>query len=1085
MGNVSKAIILVAIWLAFLSYANAQDAPEQIVGTKDGTYDLFTPAEVVAAGGGGPAGSANVYQFFEQRTLPITPITTTTQIIKDTPRKIGELPSSTFDTGLIPGPFYTFYEGDISINLLRNTRITLEIDTIHTFEPGKVLTSKRDITIGLRSGDNDIGLNQFNSVTRLAVGPVTLDDGTTYQITKQILADPVQLTVEVFLSFAATQSVGSLTAENARVSWVQLANAVQSGGSGDLSDATPIVEGVGAPGTAAKASRGDHIHPARVIPPGVQLSSKKPVVEAGTGAAGAGTAASRDDHVHPAAGGGADLPTGLVPVGTAGLCVKSKTAGENGELDYADCGSPRVLSNRNPLIEGTADPGNRTDVSRADHVHPTGGGGGGGTATPLSDVKPLVEGTADPGTASAASRGDHVHPARVIPPGVQLSSKKPVVEAGTGAAGAGTAASRDDHVHPARALPADELPAVTGNAGKPLRVKADASGPEWVDPHVLTLSGLPAITGHGGNVLAVNDGATAIEWKASGGSGGGTLELGASTYLFSQSGGSFTNGNEANFGGTGSGASPANVKLCADLTTELKAEDHWVTFTTTSADGKNVTVGGPFRSNHNLVGTAAYHFRFKGTKQTTNNYSEVDYAFELTDGRGALVTCYLFGVGAFTSGGKATLQVDIQTIEGAGGGGSSGPAIPAPTAGGALKHLRVAAGGNGYELADPPEGVPARGAGTVDRYKVLGMNSDGQTLRWADSSDIVGFGLQDISGLEGKCLVAGGTATAADGGESIAEWVDCITDDDVPELERDIDGLQALTGDLLLGRAEPGPSYVLNSVDKAGGLAWISGSSITPNLQGVTFQTNTVPRPGAGWGVGSMIIRIIDSEDVRMWQQRDSLPGADNVDISHWPGNQWREITPTNATEGYKYYLGHSPPNTSNVTQARLFRTNTSAHFGETEYYGKTPLVDAEIAKLDKEVLLWTQGFANLSDLEPSNNTAVSIGPNPSTAIRTAQLSRDPFRQFRLLIEFVDTVQDATPRSGYLQGWMAGAATGEPIANTETAKYYGALFDSRGTAQYIWLDSKNTGGSNLWVSTGTVTGDASNPAVTAYLYGYR
>ena len=98
--------------------------------------------------------------------------------------------------------------------------------------------------------------------------------------------------------------------------------------------------------------------------------------------------------------------------------------------------------------------------------------------------------------------------------------------------------------------------------------------------------------------------------------------------------------------------------------------------------------------------------------------------------------------------------------------------------------------------------------------------------------------------------------------------------------------------------------------------------------------------------MGSMVVRVIDSEDVRQWQQRDSLPGAGNEDISHWPGNLWQEITPTNAEAGFIYYLAHSPPNTSNVTKARLFRTNTSAHFGETEYYGKVPRIEAEIAAL-------------------------------------------------------------------------------------------------------------------------------------------
>ena len=158
------------------------------------------------------------------------------------------------------------------------------------------------------------------------------------------------------------------------------------------------------------------------------------------------TAAGKLKHLRVNAAGAAyeladppTVPGGLIPVGNSGLCVKS--AG-NGMLRYADCGSPRVLSNHTPKVEGTADPGVDTQVSRSDHVHPSGGGG---TPTPLSDATPKAAGTAAAGAATAASRGDHVHPAQAIP---QAATATPKVEAGSGAVGTGSTWARDDHVHP-------------------------------------------------------------------------------------------------------------------------------------------------------------------------------------------------------------------------------------------------------------------------------------------------------------------------------------------------------------------------------------------------------------------------------------------------------------------------------------------------------------------------------------------------------------------------------------------------------------------------------------------------------------
>ena len=172
---------------------------------------------------------------------------------------------------------------------------------------------------------------------------------------------------------------------------------------------------------------------------GADLATTAPANPAATPAVGTGTTAARGDHVHrfqPLSSFG--------PVGSSGTCAKANSARDG--LSYGDCGSPRVLSNADPEPTGTADPGNSTQVSRADHVHQSTGGGG--TATPLSDTTPAALGTAAAGTADAASRGDHVH---LLPPAIATN---------TAAVGAIQPWAKDATT----AIPAAKLTAVRGVA---------------------------------------------------------------------------------------------------------------------------------------------------------------------------------------------------------------------------------------------------------------------------------------------------------------------------------------------------------------------------------------------------------------------------------------------------------------------------------------------------------------------------------------------------------------------------------------------------------------------------------------------
>ena len=647
-----------------------------------------------------------------------------------------------------------------------------------------------------------------------------------------------------------------------------------SGGGADLSDDPPVIEGTAAPGSASDASRGDHVHP----------KYNPPLSVFGT-------------------------------VGGSGTCAKANST-RNG-LTYGSCGSPRALSNFNPLVEATtADPGNRTDVSRADHVHPTGGGGGGGA--PLSDTPAVaLKASAGAGAAQAASRQDHVHPQTGLATSAALTaalsrkpdlgSDAPVLLKVAASAGVGTSASRQDHVHPNTGLPT--VASVTANK---TALEAHRQVP---DPaHVAN-----------GHVLTANSGAYSFAAPSGGGSGGGGsadwVNFIPATNVVSE-----PNGSTISTFGTGFTASS-----CHD---SLTSSTQWA-----AIRFRRLSSSTTISASANWTGNASYASGtirlFSGSFGARGAYAQ------LTCSSSAVMLAFYSSESAVVPTGSR-LAVDVLTSLGGGGGGGG---TATPLSDGLPKIEGTAAAGTGTAASRGdhvhPRVFPKPAAGTADKGKTFGIASDGQTLQIWDPYVVVNSGIPDFDGKAGECLVVSGD----DESDYAVAYQPC---DDVAEIERDIDGLQAITGDILLGRAEPGPAWVLNSLDKSGGIAWITGSSLTPDLSGVTFQTNTVARPGSGWGVGSMIIRIIDSEDVRQWQQRDSLPGSANVDISHWPGNLWRLISPTNATAGYHYYLAHSPPNTSTVTQARLFRTNTSAHFGETEYYGKTPLVDAQIAALLK-----------------------------------------------------------------------------------------------------------------------------------------
>ena len=726
------------------------------------------------------------------------------------------------------------------------------------------------------------------------------------------------------------------------------------------------------------------------------LSNTPAEAPAAAAAAGSASDASRGDHQHPF-----QPLSSFGAVGSAGTCAKANSS-RNG-LSYGSCGSPRALANFNPLADGTADPGNRTDVSRADHVHP---GGGGGTATPLSDATPAALGTAAAGSASAASRGDHVH---LLP--ADIATNKAAITANKTAA--------DAH----RQVP---------------------------DPQHRA----------NGDVLTINAGAYAFAaLPGDSTTGTGWTLLGTDTINFSgfldwsfTTAGEFQNGDLIYFTQTEAGTSSRNL---------------------------NISVYGPYLYTTETAPTQT----IANCTQTTGGCVEIDMRL----GRDSNISLLYFGTDGVAN--------DIRFAAGTyrlyryRGGGAGGTATPLSD--GKPAALGTAAPGTGTAASrgDHVHPTPLPPLNAANAKKFVGISSGGDEFEAIDAGTIIDFGLPDIAGQAGKCLVAESEDLTGVGERTdVASWQDCTAAEEESILNQDLDRLDDLTVDLIAGAASADPTFANNTIARDGGIAYIASTSTTPALSGVTFQTATVPKPQAGWGTtGQVIARIRDNQDVRMWRELETVPGLPGGAVAI-PGNNFRNIVPSSgAVNGYTYYSVIRTPPLDQTTKVELQRTGSSSHLGQSQYLGSVPALEAKVNAINNEELLWAQGFDNLSGLEVAGG--VSLGTNPGNAIRTAMLSRDPYRQFRLLVEFVDTVEGSTPRSGFLQGYMAGSATGEPIAATETAIYYGGLTDSGGTDRNINLMSEQTSGlegsAKITISTGTVTGDATNPEISAYLYGYR
>ncbi|MDE0383815.1 MAG: hypothetical protein OXI22_08035 [Defluviicoccus sp.] len=739
---------------------------------------------------------------------------------------------------------------------------------------------------------------------------------------------------------------------------------VQAGGGGGggsttpLSSDTPKVEsGSGAPGTENAASRGDHVHPARTIP-------KQPLSSFGT-------------------------------VGASGTCAKANSSRDG--LAYGDCGSPRVLSNRDPLSAGSADPGNRSDVSRSDHVHPAARGttvyvakadprnpvagsiwlrnlkpfqvrtldsdGSGWTTQFTFPVNALASatpaaasGSGVVGVSGDAARADHAHPAPTV-----AAYSSTITRLGgnnaNGKAGTENAASRGDHVHRSSFGDADQLKAAgTANAGyenvsaridhvhpgaaatvpyssaKPAALGTAAAGTENAasrGDHVHPTN-LPGLTGHGGNALFVNAAETGTEWKAVGGGGGsggsaqqivwqenkriqlpttcptiaarpGTLffddiELAAGVYYFAAIGGFQRQTDFSDTGGAGVG-----------LTLFMQKGSDAITNIDTGA-GAGLNETGPRTAASRTLEADTYDF---------------------------FVSPYFFGFTACSGHYiETTLTIFKQTVT-AGGGGSSGPSIPNPTAAGASRYLRVNAAGAAYEV---------------------GTNLD----------------------------------------------------DAVAALDSEAGDLEDLTRDLYRAPNSATPTWAANANATNAQIAYFVGTGSAPNITGLTFQTSTVPKPAPpGWATGFNIVRLASGQNRGNYRVRWVEP--DTVTVI--PGNQWSQIFPSaGAAAGSTYWLPFAGVFRGRVTSIVLDASSNANHIGQTDYHGD-PVAVRQWAKDDTTKIPASKLPADELPAIPGDTATKQYALEPKTDGSGVEWSNDIFSA---LSTNAQDIGDALERVGHV-----------------------------------------------------------------------
>lgn len=217
-------------------------------------------------------------------------------------------------------------------------------------------------------------------------------------------------------------------------------------GSATPYNATPEMDGVGAPGSSVSYARGDHQHPTdtsrasataladevtartnkdlsldgdiAAVDAKIHFSSSNPLMD-GSPSAGFSTDQARADHIHPtdtSRAAAAALTQEISDRGNADITLQNNINAVDAKI---------VLATGAPLMDSSsATPGSSTSMARADHVHPTDTSRASATdlatltarvdsftgSAIASDAMPQMDGVGSAGTGGNYSRGDHVHP---------------------------------------------------------------------------------------------------------------------------------------------------------------------------------------------------------------------------------------------------------------------------------------------------------------------------------------------------------------------------------------------------------------------------------------------------------------------------------------------------------------------------------------------------------------------------------------------------------------------------------------------------------------------------------------------------
>lgn len=350
--------------------------------------------------------------------------------------------------------------------------------------PGQVLLLTEDNKLPTMDGSNLTNLNPAQlgvvDIANGGTGASTLGAAQT-ALGIDLKAD-ANNTVLTGAPVCPTPADGDNSAKIANTFFVNQAVALVGGLT--PSNSTPLMDAVGAPGVAAQASRGDHVHPSD--------TTKAPLASpAFTGNPTAPTPAPGDN----------DTSIATTAFVTAAVAA----------------GGGVTLSDANPVMDGVATPGVSTDASRADHVHatdtsraPTSAGTAAGTSfTPAGAIaatnvqaalteldtekaplaSPVFTGNPTAPTPATVDNDTSIATTAFVqaviaaqPAGMSPSNDVPLIN-GTAAAGTSVTGSRSDHVHPtdtSRAAAAT-LTAHTGNTSNPHSVTAAQVGLGSVD----------------------------------------------------------------------------------------------------------------------------------------------------------------------------------------------------------------------------------------------------------------------------------------------------------------------------------------------------------------------------------------------------------------------------------------------------------------------------------------------------------------------------------------------------------------------------------------------------------------------------